>query len=124
GGYRAIAAAAPASSARPAAATGASGPAAVRDRDAELVARLGRGSRGDDALGPHVWRAADRDLRAAEGPLRELLDAPPPGAVDATAWQHSVASALVRCATAASLPRLEALAGDARTRPHVRDIAR
>ena len=127
GGYRAIAAAAPASSARPAAATGASGPAAVRDRDAELVARLGRGNRGDDALGPHVWRASDRDLAAAEPALRELIDAPPPGRpglIDASAWQHSVVSALVRCGTAASLTRLESIASDARARPHVRDVAR
>src|SRR5689334_18148104 len=60
GGYRAIAAAAAPAPARAAAAPVAA-PAAV-DRDAALVARLERGQRGDDALGPHVWRAGDRDL--------------------------------------------------------------
>jgi hypothetical protein len=127
GGYQALAVpgqAAPAPARAAASTTEPPAPASARDRDAELVARLRRGNRGDDALGPHVWRAADRDLRAAEPALRELLDAPPPGAVDAVAWQHSVVSALVRCGTAASLPRLESLAGDARARPHVRDVAR
>lgn len=127
GGYQAMAvtglAPAPARAAAPPAEAPVA-PAAARDRDAELVARLRRGNRGDDALGPHVWRAADRDLRAAEPALRELLDAPAPAGIDTAAWQHSVVSALVRCGTPASLPRLESLAADARARPHVRDIAR
>lgn len=122
GGYKPIAAAAPARAAGPA--PGTTPETAAGDRDAELVARLGRGNRGDDALGPHVWRAADRDLKAAEGALRELLDAPAPRGIAAAAWQHSVVGALVRCGTAASLVRLDKLAGDARTPPQVRDVAR
>jgi hypothetical protein len=146
GGYKAMAAGPAATAAAPVAAradAAAASETGARDRDAELVARLRRGNRGDDALGPHVWRAADRDLEAAEPALRELLDAPAPRriarsgsagprsdaqrrgeSIDAAAWQHSVVSALARCGTAASLARLEGLASDARARPHVRDVAR
>jgi len=97
---------------------------AVDDPDARLVDRLRRGSRGDDALGPHVWRASDRDLQAAEPALRELLDTPTPPGQEPAPWQHSLVGALVRCGTTASLPRLDKLAGDPRTKPHVRDVAR
>src|SRR5258706_14315446 len=47
-----------------------------------------------------------------------------PAGIAGAAWQTSVVGALVRCGTAASVPRLESLAGDARARPHVRDVAR
>ena len=96
----------------------------TEDPDAALVIRLRRGDRGDDALGRHVWHAADRDLRAAEPALLELLDAPPPGDLAAEVWQHSVVGALVRCGTAASLPRLASLVRDARVKPQVRSVAR
>lgn len=92
--------------------------------DAALLARLRRGNRGDDAIGPYVWRAGDRDLTAAEPVLWELFDAPPPSHLDPVAWQHSLVSALVRCATRASIARLDKLVADARTAPHVRNIAR
>jgi WGR domain len=127
GGYQAgaVPPAATAPAARAAAATTPPrAPAVADDPDSRLVARLLRGNRGDDALGPHVWRAADRDLAAAEPALRELLDAPPPRGLDPVPWQHSLAGAFVRCGTAASLARLEKIANDARTRPHVRDVAR
>src|SRR5262249_30896424 len=124
GGYKALAAPRPVAPAPAPAAAAAAARPPLRERDAALVARLQRGDRGDDALGPHVWRASDRDYQAAEPALRELLDAPAPGGLDRAAWQHSLVSALARCGTTATLPRLDKLVHDPRTPPHVRDVAR
>lgn len=100
-------------------------PADTRAAHAALIARLRQGARGDTPLGAAVWRAGDLDLADAEPALLELLDAPPPHkGMEAARWQHTVLSALVRCATTASLTRLEKLAADPRAAPHVRDVAR
>jgi len=89
-----------------------------------VVARLRRGNRGNDALGPWVWKASDHDLKAAEPALLELIDAPEPDGLGNTAWRHSVTCALARCGTTAALPALEKLAADTRTKQCVRDIAK
>ena len=89
-----------------------------------LVERLRRGHRGEDPIGPVVWKVGDRDLRDAEPVLLELIDARPPNGVTAEAWQHTVVSALVRCGTTASLARLEEVARGPRRANHVRDVAR
>lgn len=106
-------------------AAGAAGAATASAAQARaLVERLRRGHRGDDPLGPVVWKVTDRDLREAEPALLELLAARPPAGVDADAWRYTVVAALVRCGTTAALGRLTALAGDARQPGHVRDVAR
>ncbi|MGN6108209.1 MAG: hypothetical protein ACTHU0_24090 [Kofleriaceae bacterium] len=122
GGYRAIGApgsAPPSPEGSPHAGTGADDAA---DDDA-LIAQLRRGHRGDGPLGPVVWRVADRDLRAAEPALLELIDVAPRG-VAAPAWQYTVIGALVRCGSSASLRTLAGIADDAKRPRHVRDVAR
>jgi WGR domain len=89
-----------------------------------IVERLRLGHRGEGPTGPVVWKAGDRDLRAAEPALLELLSARPPSGVKVEPWQHTVLAALVRCGTTASLDRLAEIAGNARQPTHVRDVAR
>jgi len=139
GGYQPIAAAGAAGAARPTAraaagrggssssdddddASAAAGSAAATER--AIVERLRLGHRGEGPTGPVVWKAGDRDLRAAEPALLELLTARPPSGVKPEPWQHTVLAALVRCGTTASLGRLAEIAGNARQPTHVRDVAR
>jgi hypothetical protein len=95
-------------------------------RVTDLVAQLHLGARAKVALGPVVWRVTDLDLVDAEPALLELLDAPNPDRrrVEDVPWRHALVSALVRCGTAAALPRLEKIITDAKAPPHVRDVAR
>lgn len=121
GGYRPIGAGTPTATA--------SSPAnghAPDDGGAAVIARLRLGHRGESPIGPAIWRAGDLDLHAAEPALLELLDTPAPKQTvfKAVTWQHTLLSALVRCATTAALPKLTIVVGDPRAEPHLRDLAR
>jgi hypothetical protein len=90
----------------------------------KLVERLERGARGGRGLGAVVWKVTDLDLPDAEPALAELIDARPPPGIASEQWQHTVVSALVRCGSAASLPRLAEIVSSPRRPGHVRDVAR
>ncbi len=96
---------------------------APRDDGAAIVARLRQGAKGEGSLVAAVWRAGDRDLHTAEPALLELLTAPPPKGAH-PAWKHVLLTALVRCATTASLPALRVISEDPKTPMNLRAIAR
>ncbi len=94
------------------------------DRNTALLDRLRRGHRGEDPIGPVVWKAGDRDLREAEPALLELLGTKARAGIAQAAWNHTVLAALVRCGTTASLKALEDIVNTPAYPPHVRDVAK
>jgi hypothetical protein len=73
-----------------------------------------------------VWKVTDRDLKDAEQPLLDLLNATGtrPNRVPHNAWRHTLLAALARCGTERSMPALDRIAGDSHNPQHVRDVAR
>ena len=99
-------------------------PAAVAGHR-DLIGHLRQGARSQVPLGPVLWRVADLDLREAEPVLLELLASSfVPAGLRGDAWRHLLLVALVRCGSPAALPALTVLEGEARTPPHLRDLAR
>lgn len=97
-----------------------------RKKDAILaILRAGPGI--GPEIGRAVWHAGDLDLVEAEPHLLALFDKQPPKYLTKNAaarWWHTVTSALVRCGTRASLPRLERILAEHVYEAHVKDIAR
>ncbi|MGE3768535.1 MAG: hypothetical protein AB7L94_40165, partial [Kofleriaceae bacterium] len=97
-----------------------------RKKDA-IIAILRAGPGIGTEIGRAVWHAGDMDLTEAEPFLVALYDKSVPKYLSkngATRWWHTVTSALVRCGTRASLPRLERILSEPQYDAHVKDIAR
>ncbi len=97
-----------------------------RKKDA-IIAILRAGPGVGPEIGRAVWHAGDFDLTEAEPYVLALFDKSIPKYLSkdaATRWWHTVTSALVRCGTRASLPRLERILAEPAYAAHVKDIAR
>lgn len=98
-----------------------------RRKKDEILAILRAGPGVGTEIGRAVWHAGDMDLTEAEPFLLALFDKSPPKYLSNNAaprWWHTVVSALVRCGTRASLPRLERVLTETFYEAHVKDIAR
>jgi len=107
---------------------GGGGPTDPRRRKKdEVIAILRAGPGVGTEIGRAVWHAGDMDLTEAEPYLVALFDKSVPKYLSkngAARWWHTVISALVRCGTRASLPRLERILAEPAYEPHAKDITR
>jgi hypothetical protein len=124
GGYQHAAAAGTPPVPTPTSGRPAPGRASADDGDTKLIGYLRLGARSPVPLGPVLWRVADKDMKAAEPVLLELLpNTFVPSGLVLGSWRHLIVFALVRCGSPAAIAPLLALAANAQTPQHLKDLA-